>query len=232
MRIWDIQPGYLNSRSLLGEHRELHAIVSIIVNCKKGYARHPETMRWRGHQWALMQRHRILAEEMDLRGYREKSPVCLPTGAGPWPDGYLDTPDQQFDILARKYQNTSQGRIALPRTTQQLWSSHKYSVLARDPGAYSDIGKKASRWKGRQNFADLACRLTEITRCPPSAGCIRNTLQHMWGHVSDYYDFGESPPVSEWSLVRLLQETRRLACKKSESFLISSTALSELGAWL
>jgi len=35
MRIWDIHPGYLNRQSLLGEHRELHGIFSIITN-KKG----------------------------------------------------------------------------------------------------------------------------------------------------------------------------------------------------
>nr|WP_320015958.1 pyrimidine dimer DNA glycosylase/endonuclease V [uncultured Desulfobacter sp.] len=37
MRIWDLHPGYLNRRSLLGEHRELHGMASIIVNGKKGY---------------------------------------------------------------------------------------------------------------------------------------------------------------------------------------------------
>jgi len=26
MRIWDIDPGFLNAQSLLGEHRELHGI--------------------------------------------------------------------------------------------------------------------------------------------------------------------------------------------------------------
>jgi len=31
MRLWDINPGYLNRQSLLGEHRELHGIVSILV---------------------------------------------------------------------------------------------------------------------------------------------------------------------------------------------------------
>ena len=46
MRIWDINPGYLNRQSLLGEHRELHGIVSIIRDNKKGYSRHPETLRW------------------------------------------------------------------------------------------------------------------------------------------------------------------------------------------
>ena len=43
MRIWDLSPGYLNRGSLLGEHRELHGLHSIIVNGKKGYANHPET---------------------------------------------------------------------------------------------------------------------------------------------------------------------------------------------
>ena len=58
MRIWDIDAGYLNRQSLLGEHRELHAIVSIIVNDKRGYSHHPETLRWIGRGWALAQRHR------------------------------------------------------------------------------------------------------------------------------------------------------------------------------
>jgi len=50
MRVWDINPGYLNRQSLLGEHRELHGIISIIVNKKKGYANHPETVRWVGYE--------------------------------------------------------------------------------------------------------------------------------------------------------------------------------------
>ena len=70
MRIWDIHPGYLNRQSLLGEHRELHAIVSIIGNKKKGYSRHPETVRWVGYGWALGQRHRLLSAEMALRGFQ------------------------------------------------------------------------------------------------------------------------------------------------------------------
>ena len=55
MRIWDIHPGYLNNQSLLGEHRELHGIVSILVNKKKGYSQHPETKRWVGYDWARPQ---------------------------------------------------------------------------------------------------------------------------------------------------------------------------------
>jgi hypothetical protein len=32
MRVWDVNPGYLNRPSLLGEHREIHAIVSILTH--------------------------------------------------------------------------------------------------------------------------------------------------------------------------------------------------------
>lgn len=232
MRIWDIQPGYLNGQSLLGEHRELHAMVSIIVNGKKGYARHPETMRWRGYGWALRQRHRMLAEEMALRGYRDKSPVRLRSGAGAWPETFLDPPDQQFQILAEKYRTRFGGRIPLPQTTQQLWHHHKYSILARDPNAYREIGKRAARCPKREDFKALAGQLLEVCRRPPTTGAIGNTLLHMWGHVCEHYCSRGSTPVAEWPLRRLLEETRRLACRHSEPDLMASTALSELGAWL
>jgi hypothetical protein len=53
MRIWDIPPEKLCRDHLLGEHRELHEIWSILINNKKGYARHPETLRWKGKQRAV-----------------------------------------------------------------------------------------------------------------------------------------------------------------------------------
>ncbi|OQX44048.1 MAG: hypothetical protein B0D86_06490, partial [Candidatus Sedimenticola endophacoides] len=89
MRVWDIDPGYLNRQSLLGEHRELHGIVSVIRHGKRGYARHPETLRWNRHGWALWMRHRQLACEMALRGYRERSPVPLRSNPNVWPGDYI-----------------------------------------------------------------------------------------------------------------------------------------------
>jgi len=41
MRIWDIPPRKLCRNHLLGEHRELHAIWSILIRSKKGYLKHP-----------------------------------------------------------------------------------------------------------------------------------------------------------------------------------------------
>ena len=75
MRIWDISPKRLCRNHLLGEHRELHAIWSVLVNGKKGYAHHPETLRWRGKLKALYGRHDALVQEMAVRGYQHRSPL-------------------------------------------------------------------------------------------------------------------------------------------------------------
>jgi hypothetical protein len=75
MRIWDISPKNLCRNHLLGEHRELHAIWSVLVNGKNGYARHPETLRWRGKLKALYHRHDLLVSEMAVRGYQHRSPL-------------------------------------------------------------------------------------------------------------------------------------------------------------
>ena len=231
MRIWDINPGYLNRQSLLGEHRELHGAVSIIVDGKKGYSDHPETIRWVGYGWALRIRHQLLAAEMSLRGYTDKTPVYMRTGKGVWPEVYIDEPGRQFQLLEIKYQNKEQGRIPLPQNAQQLWSHHKYSVLARDVNIYKKIGRDVSAMSPGQDLSELARMLTELLRKPPSAGGIRNALQHMWGYVSDYSLISKRG-LDSWSLNRLFNETQRLTLANEEPYLSSSTALSELKVWI
>jgi hypothetical protein len=75
MRIWDLDPARLCDRHLLGEHRELHAIWSILTTGKRGYARHPETLRWRGRLAALYGRHEEQVAEMRRRGFAHRSPL-------------------------------------------------------------------------------------------------------------------------------------------------------------
>lgn len=229
MRIWDINPGYLNRQSLLGEHRELHGIVSIIVNAKKGYSNHPETVRWQDCGWALNLRHKQLACEMALRGYVDKSPVTTDSNKGHWPLTYIDTPAVQFKLLEDKYRNKEKGRIPLPGNEQQLWRQHKYSVLARDPDQYKELGRYTSC--KQIDFPELSLMLTEILRTPPKHGGIRNAVQHMWGYVSDQSEQSNSA-VDEWSLQTLLIMTQKNALARDESYLIQSTALSELMVWL
>ncbi|MBM3910784.1 MAG: pyrimidine dimer DNA glycosylase [Thaumarchaeota archaeon] len=75
MRVWDISPTKLCKNHLLGEHRELHAIWTIITQEKKGYSFHPETIRWKGKLMALYLRHTKLVKEMKKRGYGHNSPL-------------------------------------------------------------------------------------------------------------------------------------------------------------
>jgi hypothetical protein len=58
---------------LLAEHREPHALWSIITKGKKGYTHHPETKHWQGKLKALYSRHEEFVFEMKKRGYQHRS---------------------------------------------------------------------------------------------------------------------------------------------------------------
>ncbi len=75
MRVWDVPPKELCDRHLLGEHRELHAVWTILTKNRGGYRRHPETLRWEGRLAALYRRHERLVREMGARGFRHRSPL-------------------------------------------------------------------------------------------------------------------------------------------------------------
>ncbi|MCW8853593.1 MAG: DUF1722 domain-containing protein [Gammaproteobacteria bacterium] len=230
MRIWDINPGYLNRQSLLGEHRELHGIVSIIRNNKKGYSKHPETLRWIGYGWALKQRHKLLVAEMSLRGYVDRSPVLLRSNPEVWPAHYIDSPENQINILRNKYKMLEDGRIPLPKNAQQLWAQHKYSVMARDISAYKDIGKWVTSKSGSKELGNTALEVTKLLRTPPEPRLIENTLLHMWGYVSKYTSIS-GKELNSLSMKALLNKVQQLSLANNVSYLIESTSLSELDAW-
>lgn len=103
MRIWDVKPSDLCRIHLLGEHRELHAIWTILTQNKKGYINHPETKRWMGKLGALYERHEEEVEEMKRRGYSHSSPLdkSLATGTKVQTD-FVNTVDEQKEILKNK----------------------------------------------------------------------------------------------------------------------------------
>ena len=103
MRIWDIPPEKLCRQHILGEHRELHAIWSILVNNKKGYSKHPEVLRWKGKLKALYLRHEMLVKEMELRGFNHKSPLDINIAKGKSKQTeYVDSIEKQIEILKNK----------------------------------------------------------------------------------------------------------------------------------
>jgi hypothetical protein len=230
MRIWDINPGYLNRESLLGEHRELHGIVVILRDGKKGYSRHPETLRWVGLGWALAQRHRLLASEMALRRYRDRTAVTLRTRRGAWPAAYVDSPGEQIAILRRKYTGREPGRLRLPRNVRELWSQHEISVLARDPDAHRKLARwVASRTAVTGDLGALARELTEILRAPPSRAALRGALERMWALA---FDAERVPASATLSSARLLSQIQERAIARDVRPLLASTALGELAAWI
>ena len=231
MRVWDVNPGYLNRQSLLGEHRELHAIVSIIKHNKKGYSRHPETLRWKNFGWALSQRHRLLAAEMKLRDYVDRSPVLLKTQQQKWPEVFVDPPVTQLSILAGKYKNKEQGRIPLPQNVQQLWAQHKYSVMARDNAEYKYLGGWVASRKTGKGITDIYPELVSLLRCPPGEGNLRNTIQHMWGYVSGYALLS-GKAIERKTTLSLLMQIQTLVFLNDIVYLKESTALGELQAWM
>ena len=103
MRIWDVEPRILCRAHLLGEHRELHAAWTILTQDKRGYAKHPEVVRWRGKLRALYLRHESLITEMARRGYNHASPLDETLARGSSVQAvFVDSPVEQLRILREK----------------------------------------------------------------------------------------------------------------------------------
>jgi uncharacterized protein YbgA (DUF1722 family) len=232
MRVWDVAAGYLSRQSLLGEHRELHGLYSILIHGKRGYSRHPETIRWIGCANALVRRHDLLVAEMRLRGYLDRTPLVKEARRRiRWPLSFVTDPADQFVLLDSKYAGSAAGRIRLPRTTQELWAQHKYSVLARDPARYRETGRRTARLRGLANFAATAQDLVAILREPPAPGRLANAVEHMWGYVAPYATPSERREAQR-SLAGLFRATQVLAARHGSDYLVASTALSELSVYL
>lgn len=103
MRVWDLEPAILCRNHLLGEHREIHSIWTVITQNKSGYSKHPETLRWFGKLKALFLRHETLVKEMKNRGYNHHSDLdkSLATGSA-IQDEFVHTKEEQLKILKEK----------------------------------------------------------------------------------------------------------------------------------
>jgi len=230
VRVWDVAAGYLSRQSLLGEHRELHGLRSILVHGKTGYSRHPETLRWVGCLSGLAQRHEMLAAEMAVRGYQDRTPVEEVVARPRWPSSFVNPPREQLELLRAKYVGRAGGRIPLPRTGQELWAQHKYSVMARDPETYRKMGRRVSGMRRGADFSALSEDVVMLLRESPSRARLVNALEHMWGHVSRMATRAEQAAAGR-DPGNLLLVTRTIAFRTGEPYLITSTALSELAVF-
>jgi len=103
MRVWDISPSLLCRPHLLGEHREIHAVWSVITKGKKGYSKHPETLRWIGKLGALYIRHQNIVKEMKKRNYKHNSNLSSDLANGKkTQSSFINTVPEQIKILKLK----------------------------------------------------------------------------------------------------------------------------------
>ena len=145
-----------------------------------------------------------------------------------WPKTFINPPQAQFAILREKYRGKQPGRIPLPSSARQLSGPASYFVLARDPRLYQIIGPWLAGKDDGIRFSALAKILVRTLRLAPPSGRLQNGLERMWGyvsHLSGRSGAGQSPQL-------LLQLTRELAAAGNISYLLASTALGEIGAWL
>lgn len=223
-----MSPGYLNRQSLLGEHRELHGLASILRHGKRGYSNHPETRRWTGCISGLARRHAQLAAEMALRGYHDRSPLAA-RGATRWPPAFVTPPNDQYERLRIKYADRPRGRIDLPRNPGELWAQHKYSLLARDPESYRVLGRRVARLRRGADLGRLAEELALTLRVKPTPGSRVTAIEHMWGYVSGTATTAQRRAAST-SPGAMLWVTCALAVLHRQPYLLASTALSDLSA--
>ena len=185
IRVWDIHPGYLSRTRLLGEHREIHAVWTVITEDKKGYSKHPETERWRGHLTGLYRRHQLVVSEMTLRGYKHKSPISeLKVQESKEALLLLDNYPQQFIILDDKYAVGEQGRMPLPKRGYDFWAHHKYSVMARGYEEYKEVSEKSTQL-GRvrvEQAQEIMCLVYSILQVAQTIPALKNTWQHIVGY--------------------------------------------------
>ena len=226
MRVWDLNPGYLDRQRLLGEHVEIHAAYSILKNGFDGYSAHPEVIRWKGRLAALWLRHALVAAEMDIRGYNHNSPLPDPEGKAVWPEVYVTPPHKQIMLLAEKFGGLHGGRIPLPANPYQLWAQYKYSVMARDVDLYRSIGKAVAARK--EPMIRLVEKLVETMRQKPSPGMAQNALSHMWSHVKRFSSLDRQPE----NPAVLLENVIILAMAHDVDYIKHSTALSDLRIWI
>lgn len=235
MRVWDIHPGYLSDRSLLGEHSESHALYSIITGQKRGFARHPETRRWTGHLGQLILRHNLLIKEMTLREFKHNSPLSLlqHMNENDWMNhvSSIDLPAVQFEILRNKYLEKGQkGRIPLPRNGTEFWAHHKYSVMARGYQYYKEVQQFM---KNRQNFSiamenDLIAKIRSTMEKEVSATALDNVILHLWGYFKK-----KSTEEEKKQFFRISEYTEKMdmlyhmAKKYRQHYLLHSTIFAD-----
>lgn len=236
MRVWDVHPGYLSRQSLLGQHVEIHALFSVLCGGRKGYSKHPETLRWKGHLGLLAARHDLTVQEMALRGYNHASPIQIDqiTKNNKLDKlKYVDKPSRQFELLKQKYLQKNQcGRIPLPKNISEFWSHYKYSIMGRGYFYYQEMKHFLNNCKddsiGRDD--ELIEQVLSYMEKAPTEKSLRNVVDHLWGyfkHVSSAEERKILENLRQNNPQAQLDYLYLLAQKYSQEYLLHSTIFAD-----
>lgn len=221
----DLSPGFFDNE-LLGEQMRR---VSVYMDSKSYGTTTPKStlpLYWHGYEDALAVRINELMAEMQLRKIPTPEWIRLTDEAIVWPVVPEKSLMEQYTFLVERAKQGKVGRIRLPQSPHELWASYKYSTLARNHKAYLQFGQRVAARS--IDFESLLSQLSAVCRVQPSIGCLRNSLQHMWGYVSK---FSKVDP-NKATLVGLLAEVQLQAVEHADTYLLNSTSLSDLAAWL
>ncbi len=130
-----------------------------------------------------------------------------------------------------KFSDKKIARITVPDNSKELWQHHKYSIMARDVNLYKSIGREVAVNNSSEYFDELCLILTsQLTYNPKNSG-ILNSLQHMWGYISEFSNVSKSQ-VDLLSLKELFLEIQRCVKYSKQEYLYNQIAISELGTWI
>lgn len=238
MRVWDVHPGYLSRQSLLGQHVEIHAIFSVLCGRRKGYSRHPETLRWESHLDSLAACHDLTVKEMALRGHNHASPIKvdeITRERNSEKLQYVDKPARQFDLLQLKYLQKRQcGRIPLPNNGSAFWSHYKYSVMGRGYRYYQEIKQFLNQHKddpiGQSD--ELIEQILFYMKKVPTEKSLLNVTDHLWGYFMQVSSAAEHEIFSELKNPCVqLDYLYSLAQKYKQTDLLHSTIFADFNPY-
>ncbi|WP_404367669.1 hypothetical protein [Marinobacter sp.] len=221
--VFDIDAGLLDDELLASQMRLLTGLAGA------GHPRDAQTAvpaGWQGHEDALALRLNQIQEEAALRKFAIPGRVPVTEESVIWPIPDLNGVRNQLATIRSRAEENNAGRIRLPRNDHELWATYKYSVLARNDRAYQSFGQRVAA--RAIPLDELWLSMISASRVAPLRGGVRNALQHMWGYVSRH---SAMHPGTE-DLVGLAAEIQNQAVAHQVSYLLNSTALGELRAWL
>jgi len=213
----DIDPGYFSTTLL----EQFHAQLSRRLQHRQIKGQ-PTCQGTDLEEDALNTLHlNLLTAELNLRhpsSYLSfTTPILPPVAESQRP---MWSPLECMEILA-----TTESRIPCTLKPHQLWAQHKYSVMARNPALYQQLGPAVANRSIQA--AELLQTLILCKRKAPDLGGLRNAAWHMWGYVK-----AQSLLSPEHTpLPMLFGEIQHLAVQQPSQYLLHSTALGEFAYW-